>query len=516
MNRFVAYTRVSTGEQTSTDAQLAALYPLATSRGGTILSVETDVLSGHEDQRRGYQRVLEMARRREIDGVLVWKLDRLGRNHVEGIRAAHELETFGVHVHSATEPTDDPFVRDLLLLLANRESRVLAERVRLKQRANVQAGYWQWPAPPGYRIVHQTPEDARNRRPKLEPNADAPLIRRLFELGATGDYSLRGLRDEAQAMGLTSTRGHILSRTHVHGMLKNPVYVGDIAYGRRQHGKFSGDPRLRPEHDWLVVHDAHEAIVDRETFQSVQNALARHKRFQGDVRGTTYLLTGIVYCGHCGSRMYGAKGGRGNFVYACSRGQAYGDCELKSVGGKGIDAYVKSQLSQLVITPEVRARAELLVVEREASRQSEASSQRQNLLRDRERHQQARLDLLSKVLGHDGLISPDVYQRFEAREVDAIAVIDRALATLDAPEPIDVSAEIGFLKDVSWSQFDDEAWRQAATLLLRRVTVERGDKKGQPRLRVEWTSASEVLVSAASARGTRDRGQRRITTAQYQ
>jgi hypothetical protein len=127
---------------------------------------------------------------------------------------------------------------------------------------------------------------------------------------------------------------------------------------------------------------------------------------------------------------------------------------------------------------------------------AEAKAQRESLLRDRARHDQARLDLLAKVLGHDGLIAPDVYQRYEAREVEAIRVLDRALASLDELPNIDVSREIELLESANWSDFDYEAWRQAASLLIERVTVRRTVARGKPIVAIDWKSSASTLRDA--------------------
>jgi site-specific DNA recombinase len=253
--RLLVYTRCSDAEQDTYDAQLAACREHASRLGGTIIRTESDRgISGLDPKRPGYQRVLAAARAREIDGVVVWKLDRRGRDAVEGIRAAQELDSLGVKVHSCTQNLDDPFIRDLLFLLGRRESEQTAERVRMKMRADAAEGKWGGKAPLGYRIN----PDTRH----LEPDASAPVVARIFELFASGQHTLRSVRDEARKLGLLTSRANIAV------ILKSPAYVGDVTWGRVHHGKTTGKRPAAPD-SWVVARNAHPALVDRDTFAKV-------------------------------------------------------------------------------------------------------------------------------------------------------------------------------------------------------------------------------------------------------
>lgn len=492
MLRFAAYARVSTGEQTSVPVQLDQLLSLALRLGGSVVMTETDVLTGHDERRAGYQRLLEAARRHELDGVLVWKIDRLGRDHVEGIRAAHELEMLGVKVHSATEPTDDPFVRDLLFLLANRETRVLSDRVKVMHSAKAKAGQWQSRPPTGY-VIH-TAMKGRETFKSLTPDPlKAPLIRQLFEAAATGKHTTRELRDLAHALGITSSSGRQLSRPHIHKLLTNPAYQGDVVHGRMANGKFE-PRRWRPKEEWSVNQAAHPAIVDRETFARVQAVFEQHRRFPGDARKTKWFLTSIIFCGHCGSRMYGGSKGRDYHNYHCTGYASYGTCELKQVGGNGVDASVKAAMRGFVITADVRSHAEAMVREQEDARAQEAKSQRTNLVRQRDRLEKERRELAEGyMLRGRGVVPYEVYAAAEAEKVQALTIVDRTLATLEDLRPLDVSAELAFLELVNWDDYDDEAWRGTAMLLIERVTVRRGEKKGAPVVEIRWTPAARVI-----------------------
>jgi site-specific DNA recombinase len=508
MLRLAAYARVSTGEQSSTDAQLETLIPLAARLGGSIVMSEVDVQTGFDVGRRGYQRILEAARRHDIDGVLVYKLDRFGRDHAESIATVQQLERMGVRVFSATEPVDDPFVRDLILLLANREVRVLSERVRMVQTAKSKEGQWQSRPPAGYLI--QTVGEGKDAFKSLVPDPlRAPLVRQLFEAAVTPDAhgnfpTVRELRDLSHAIGLTSSTGREFTRGHVHKLLRNPVYQGDVYRDRQANGKFTGR-RNRPKEDWTIARDAHPAIVDRETFSRVQAIFDQHRRVLGDARKTQWFLTSLIYCGECGARMYGGgtgtktKGGNENFSYRCMRSQEYGNCSQRAIGGRTVDRYVKAEMSRFVVTPDVRRLAEAMVREKEKERETEANAQRRSLVRARAQHEKERRERAAEYLKRGkGVVPYEVYLQLEAENVQAIAIIDRTLATLAEVKPLDISGELAMLEAARWDlvEEDDPIWRGAAVLLVERVTVKKGPVKGKPLVEITWSPAAAVIRQA--------------------
>jgi site-specific DNA recombinase len=286
--RYVAYLRVSTADQDSLTAQLAACRDLAARLGGTITEIIEDKLSGLDANRPGYQRLLTLARDQLIDAVLVYRQDRFGRDPAEALRAFGELSRLGIEVQSASEPNIDQDIRGIFAVLAGRESRIISERVRSGMREKARTGQWQTTAPPGYRI---------GANHHLEPDEQATLVIRTFETMAQNQHSLRQLRDLVSAWGLKTSKGTALSRTHLHQLLTNPAYVGKVVYGMEPHGKFP--TKLPP----VVCENAHPGLVDQETFDSVQAVLKGHKRFQAGIRHSPYLLTGLLVCGHCGIRM---------------------------------------------------------------------------------------------------------------------------------------------------------------------------------------------------------------------
>ena len=133
MLRAGLYARVSTNDQTLT-MQMRALREYVARRGWTVALQTRDVGSGAVE-RKAREQLIEAARRREIDVVLVWRLDRWGRSVTDLLATLPELEHLGVGFVSLTEALDltTPAGRamaGLLAIFAEFEREILRERTR--------------------------------------------------------------------------------------------------------------------------------------------------------------------------------------------------------------------------------------------------------------------------------------------------------------------------------------------------------------------------------------------------
>ena len=134
MFRAGLYARVSTNDQQTLPMQSRAMREYAARRGWTIAVQVREVGSGAA-QRKLREKLLEAARRREIDVVLVWRLDRWGRSVTDLLATLQELEHLGVGFVSLTEALDltTPAGRamaGLLAVFAEFEREILRERMR--------------------------------------------------------------------------------------------------------------------------------------------------------------------------------------------------------------------------------------------------------------------------------------------------------------------------------------------------------------------------------------------------
>jgi putative DNA-invertase from lambdoid prophage Rac len=179
------YARVSTQDQQTIPLQIRALREYAGRRGWTIASQVKEVGSG-ASQRQQREKLLDAARRREIDVVLVWRLDRWGRSVTDLLATLQELEHLGVGFVSLNEALDltTPSGRAMAALLA-----VFAAFEREILRERVRAG-----------LAHARQNGQRLGRPATA-GLHADKIRKLYRAGTSKSEIARRLQ-----IGRTSVR----------------------------------------------------------------------------------------------------------------------------------------------------------------------------------------------------------------------------------------------------------------------------------------------------------------------
>jgi putative DNA-invertase from lambdoid prophage Rac len=129
------YARVSRTDQKTLPMQIQTLKRYAKSRGWGVVLEVTDTASGASDRPRRDE-ILSAARRRDIDAVLVWKLDRWGRSLIDLMSSLRELTELGVGFVSMTEALDlttttGRAMSGMLAIFADYEREILRERVRM-------------------------------------------------------------------------------------------------------------------------------------------------------------------------------------------------------------------------------------------------------------------------------------------------------------------------------------------------------------------------------------------------
>ena len=186
------YARVSTQDQQTLPMQYRALREYAARRGWAITMQVKEVGSG-ASQRQMREKLIEAARRRDIDVVLVWRLDRWGRSVADLLATLQELEHLGVGFVSLTEALDltTPAGRAMAALLA-----VFAEFEREVLRERVRAG-----------LAHARQNGKRLGRP-LTASLQADQVRKLRRSGLSKSQIARQLH-----IGRTSVRRILDRRT---------------------------------------------------------------------------------------------------------------------------------------------------------------------------------------------------------------------------------------------------------------------------------------------------------------
>lgn len=317
------YTRVSTTMQIdgySLDAQKARMKAYADFNDYQIVGEYEDAgKSGKSiEGRASFCRMMEDIKSGK-DGVayvLVFKLSRFGRNAADVLSTLQVMQDFGVNLICVEDGIDSSKdAGKLMISVLSAVAEIERENIRVQTMEGriqkAREGRWNGGfAPYGYRLVDGV----------LQINEDeAPAIRTIFEQYVNTDTGANGLSKYLETHGfqkLARQNGTspLFSATLIRAILKNPVYCGKIAFGRRKLEKIHGtrnEYHQVPQENYLLVDGLHEGIVSEELWNAAQiKLLAQSKRYEPINRSKTeqaHLLSALVKCPICGAGMYSNK-----------------------------------------------------------------------------------------------------------------------------------------------------------------------------------------------------------------
>ena len=317
------YTRVSTTMQIdgySLDAQKARMKAYADFNDYQIVGEYEDAgKSGKSiEGRASFCRMMEDIKSGK-DGVayvLVFKLSRFGRNAADVLSTLQVMQDFCVNLICVEDGIDSSKdAGKLMISVLSAVAEIERENIRVQTMEGriqkAREGRWNGGfAPYGYRLVDGV----------LQINEDeSPAIRTIFEQYVNTDTGANGLSKYLETHGfqkLARQNGTspLFSATLIRAILKNPVYCGKIAFGRRKLEKIHGtrnEYHQVPQENYLLVDGLHEGIVSEELWNTAQvKLLAQSKRYEPVNRSKTeqaHLLSALVKCPVCGAGMYSNK-----------------------------------------------------------------------------------------------------------------------------------------------------------------------------------------------------------------
>jgi site-specific DNA recombinase len=363
IKRAVFYLRVSTVSQVKTDydpegisipAQRLSCERKVAQMGVEVVGeyVEPGRSGTNIEHRPIFKEMIERIQtEQDVDYVIVYKLSRLNRNRVDDAKVLMMLRKQHVTLVSATESIDETPVGQLMhgILASFNEFRSAEDGadIRYKMGQKAKNGGTLGRAPLGYENAGIKFE-GREIRSVIVDVERAPFIKRLYELYATGEYSLERLqaqiRDEGLTTRPTSRRpGGQVSLEEVRLVLRNPYYRGIVTYkGEQYPGR-------------------HEPLITSEMWDRVQQVVEARSARENRDRKHRHYLRGFLYCdrcrkaGHESRLLYTlARGQNGNrWAYYVCRGRD-DNCDLPSVPVARVEAAVIDEY-RMVQVPETLA-----------------------------------------------------------------------------------------------------------------------------------------------------------------
>jgi DNA invertase Pin-like site-specific DNA recombinase len=410
----VSYARVSSREQEregySIPAQRKLLAEYARARGFRIEREFIDVESAKNPGRKEFSKMLHLL---EGDAacpiVLVEKTDRLYRNRTDALAFEALIERRGVEIHLVKEArvigkdsrSQDKFMHDIHVAVAKHYIENLKEEVKKGMREKAEQGIYPGRAPIGYL------NNSLTRSIDLDPQR-VEVVKRIFELYATGHYSLNTLRTV-----VINELGIRLSRAYLETMLKNRFYLGYFVW---QGVEYKG---------------AHPPLVSAELFDTVRAVFAGHNKPK--YRKHNFAFAGLLRCAHDGCTVT-SELQKGRYVYyRCSQGR--GKCSLPYMREQDVSDRLGELLKDIYV-PETVARTIVGSLEADRTRAESLRQQRISIIEQRLAALRTRMDQMyeDKL---DGKIDEAFWTRKmnECREQER--TLESQLCGLSAPMTTD-------------------------------------------------------------------------------
>jgi len=383
----VGYIRMSTDKQEdSPEQQRAEIQKLASREGYRVIRwYEDHGISGAKTHKRPeFRRMIRDAEDRgDFKAILCWDQDRFGRfDSIEAGEWVSPLRRVGVELVTVCQGRidwDDFAGRLVYQITQEGKHRFLVDLSRNALRGMIRfakAGHLLGSATPyGYERLYfnaageemcRVRRGERFRKPRdwtarLVPSTnrqEVETVRWIFRTYAATSHSARWLAVELNRRNVPSPSGGVWDFTYIKNLLRHPVYIGWLTYGRRTAGLYH---HVGPDGDLvsarglicqnnrrapIVVENNHEPLIDRATFDAVQAKLKERSVVRGGPCRKS-LLSGILCCGHCGEIMTAGRGSAGRSTngkhyayYKCKRARVSGTCRHYAVRADFIEPWL--------------------------------------------------------------------------------------------------------------------------------------------------------------------------------
>ena len=306
MQTAVIYARYSSYGQTeqSIEGQVRECTEYAKRNEIVILDTYIDrAMTGTNDNRTDFQRMMKDSAKKPWDLILVYKLDRFSRNKYEMAIHRKTLRDNGIKLVSVKENIPDSpegiILESLLEGMAEYYSVELAQKVMRGQReTRIKGNYCGGGLPYGYKV-----EKIDGNKKYVIHEAEAAVVVRIFEEYASGKIA-RDIIDGLTADGIYGRDGKPFGRNAIYGILQNERYSG--VYRHPRDGVFYNTfPRIVPE----------------GLFHTVRQ-ICEINKLGGNRNEEPFLLRGKLRCGYCGGKIRGDSGtshtGKVSKYYSCA------------------------------------------------------------------------------------------------------------------------------------------------------------------------------------------------------
>lgn len=408
------------------------------------LSFTTDGLVQYRIDRPKFQKMLELLNKGYFKGVICLCWDRISRNKGDNT-IIRKLMRRGIDVRFVYANYDKSSAgalhMDIDEMFSQHHSRVTSEKVTLATRENRRKGICTYRAPIGYLNLG-------NMDYKPFDVERAPIIREMFDLYATGEWSVSDLARYAQKHGMTTipmrrrrTQEELLDETlEISDIPKISRPISENSVNRILRNKFYTG-RIKDSNGLYIRSASHEPLVDDILFDQVQILLKKKTVSIHYTKKRDLPLRGMLRCAEC-NRSYTPYMKKGN-VYYSSRCQQGCENTFRSFNLDYVANFTKEKIKNMHFTEEEliemdkRLGTEIALLEERRSREMGQNERQKKKLRE----DLAYLRSNKLVLLRTGVYTPEVLTQEEDR-------LDIELHELHTSEQISDEAMHATMKDV--------------------------------------------------------------------
>ena len=250
------------------------------------------------EKRTEFSRMLRDCEDGKIDIILCKSISRFARNTVDLLNTVRRLKAIGIEVRFEKEQINSmsgegELMLSILASLAQEESRSISENCKWGIRKRFKSG--EIGAANKHLLGYRYDEEKRQY--VIIPE-EAEIVRKMFALYLDG-VSLKNICAELNGAGYRTINGCLFQEASLHHMIKNEVYAGDILRQKCHIPDPISKKKVRNTGELPMYYqtDAHEAIIDRETYARVQAEIRRRE----SLIHPNYPFTGKITCGICGA-----------------------------------------------------------------------------------------------------------------------------------------------------------------------------------------------------------------------
>ena len=359
--RVAAYARVSSGKDAmlhSLSAQVSYYSNLIQNHSGWLYCgvYSDEAMTGTKSQRNDFQRMIEDCRKGKIDLIITKSISRFARNTVTLLQTVRELKSMGIDVyfeeqHIHTISADGELMMTILASYAQEESRSASENQKWRIKRNFEEGMPWNGAMLGYRL--------KNGRYEIIPE-EADLVRRIYNEYLSGDGYLT-IAKRLNEDGIPSRFGKQWGQSVISKILSNYTYTGNLILQKTFRENHITKKTIINNGELPKYHaeNAHDAIIDMETFQAVQAEKTRRAaRFlKKPAPKKAYPFTSLLVCDGCGKN-YRRKVTKTGPVWVCGTFNSMGKaaCASKQIPEETLQAVTAEVLGQVDFSEELLRR----------------------------------------------------------------------------------------------------------------------------------------------------------------